>query len=173
MLDERVEALLAPNETPLVYELAHQLGGHNAIGGDRNPRPEVGMDWDPFSGGVVVNSDWMSAKTGGISAQGATGSIADGFNRALNAHMCSILLTDRRLALAADVSPLTTMKTNMQLTMSIDRRAVRAIVGKRRLLQAGRVQITFVDGSWVTAMMGMFSARPANRLIAAFGSARY
>jgi hypothetical protein len=169
LLPDAVRDGLDPGEVPLAWESATQLAGHTAIGGGpERPAPGVGFSADPLAGGVTVDQGWVDAKVGGVNAWGAAGSRADAVTRALDAGPAHLLLTDRRLAVVVTDAPLRGPVTE-RLAVAVDRRELVAVERAPRLLQRGRVRLRFVDGSWAMAMMGVFSAAPARRLIAAAG----
>ena len=164
LIPDEVHALLAEGEVPDAYEAAGQLAAHSGIGGSAHPRPDVQLHLDPLAPGLSVDPDWISATLGGVNAAGHVGSLADGFSRAVES-IGHILVTDRRLAVIATDAPLRGPITH-RVAFEVDRRAVTSIERAPRLLQRGRVKITFVDGSWAMAMMGIVKAAAARRLVA-------
>lgn len=168
LMTDQTRALLLPGERPLAYELATQLAGHSGIGGDASPRAGVHFSPDPFVGGVQVNDGWLDAKVGGVNAAGGHGSLADQFSQALGRPtMAYVLLTDRRVMVVGDEGGFRT--TPPRIHFAVERRAVARLERAPRLLQRGRVRITFADGSWAMAMLGLLKAAAARRLLAATG----
>lgn len=170
LITDEVRALLAEGEVPHAYELATQLAAHSGIGGTAHPRPDLQLHLDPLAPGLSVDPGWIAATLGGVNAAGQVGSLADGFSRALGAGNGHILLTDRRLAVIATDAPLRGPITQ-RLAFEVDRRAIASVDRAPRLLQRGRLAITFVDGSWAMAMMGIVKAAAARRLVDALGRA--
>jgi len=170
LIPDEVHTFLVEGEVPQAYEAATQLAAHSGIGGSADPGPDVQLHFDPLAPGLSVDPDWIAAKLGGVNAAGVAGSLADGFSRAVET-VGHILLTDRRFAVIATDAPLRGPITQ-RIAFEVDPRAVASIERAPRLLQRGRVRITFVDGSWAMAMMGMFKAAAARRLIAAVSARR-
>lgn len=168
LLPDTVRDQLDAGEVPLAWESATQLAGHSAIGGPERPAADLGFSANPLAGGVTVDQGWVDAKVGGVNAWGAAGSRADAVSRALGDGPANLLLTDRRLAVVVTDAPLRGPVTE-RVAVSLDRRDLVRVERAPRLLQRGRVRLRFVDGSWAMAMMGVFSAAPARRLIAAIG----
>lgn len=164
LMSEEARALLVEGEVPQAYELATQLAAHSGIGGSARPRADVQMHLDPLAPGLSVDPDWIAAKLGGVNAAGQVGSLADGFSQALGTGNGHLLVTDRRVIVVATDAPLRGPITQ-RLAFEVDRRAVTSIERAPRLLQRGRVKITFVDGSWAMAMMGVVKTAAARRLV--------
>lgn len=112
----------------------------------------------------------MNVKIGGVNAAGGDGSLADGFSRALGASATMhIVVTDRRLLVVGDEGTVRT--TPVRIHFGVDRSAVVGAERAPRLLQRGRVRLTFVDRSWAMAMLGMIKSSAATRLLAALPTA--
>lgn len=170
LMSDETRALLLPGERPLAYELATQLAGHSGVGGQPNPRAGVSLDRDPFNGGISVDQGWMDAKIGGVNAAGGHGSLADGFSRALDGSATMhLVVTDRRLLIVGDEGTVRT--TPVRIHFGVDRAAVVGAERAPRLLQRGRVRLTFADRSWAMAMVGIVKSSAATRLLAALPTA--
>ena len=177
LIPDTIKGMLAADETPLAYELAQQFGQADAIGHDA-PTLRNSVTWnpsgllDPFGGPVDVNSDYVGAKMGGLTAGGADGSIGHRFSMALDVPGAGhLLLTTRRLAIVgSDFETLLSLTKKDVIYFSVDRRAVHSVKRAPRLFQRARVRLEFIDESWAMAMMGMFFTGAANRLINAHHS---
>lgn len=168
MTDEE-RAVLLPGERPLALELASQISGYSGIG--RDEKPSMGLGFDPVPGpgsGVQVDQGWMDAKVGGVNAAGAAGSLADRFSRALNISAnAKLLVSNRRVAVIANDGSL---KGPQQVHFEVERGGVVRAERTPRLLQRGRIKLTFADGSWATAMLGIVKTGAAERVLEALGS---
>lgn len=170
LLPDEVRAMLPAGETPLSWELASSFAQASQVGG--TPKADVGFSMDPVAGGITVNQDWLDGKLTGFSAGGEVGQLGHRFEQALaGTGNCNILLTDTRLGVIDQRSG-PKLTSAYVPAFGVELGAVSDIaLDPRGLMQRGRVRISFADGSWATAMMGVFKTSAARRLIDAFHSA--
>lgn len=167
LMPDEVRAQLAPGEQALAYENATQLAGASGIRPAGPPRADVGWSWNPFVGGLTVNPDWIGAGLGGVNSGGAAGSLADQFSQHLE-RGTHILITDQRFGVVGNVAGVLSTP-DLRITWAVPRGTLVAVEPAPRLLQRGRLRLTFVDGSWAMAMLGMFVRRASRRFLAASG----
>lgn len=175
LLPDAVRAMLATGETPQAWELAHQLPGGTLDHGESRSGPLVSIDPSPVVPfeHVTGDVDRMHELMGGMQADAWSGSLAERVQQAMQHSPLHVLLTDRRLALVVEESQgVVTLETAWRPLLSIERRHVQTIVHDPRLMQRGRVRVTFADGSWSMLMLGMVRRTAADRLVAAFAGAR-
>lgn len=159
LLPDGLLAQLQPGETALGYESASMMGAADRAGRSEKPRPVTGVDLNPFAGGITTDPDYLTVKLSGVGAAGAPG-VGSQFMAALGSDGDALLLTDRRIM----VTRVTTSEVVVQAPSS-------SIVYMRaapRLLQFGRLEIGFTDGSVVRPMLAMLIPRATKRFLRAF-----
>lgn len=165
MLPSGARNLLRHGERPVAWEMATFLGGANRAGKSEKPRAVTGVSADPITGGIQSDPDFFDVALSGAGASGAEGSRADQFMRAFP-DGGGILLTTQRLG-ALDYS--VTGKGVAHLW--IPRKEIVSIERAPRLLQRGRIAITFTDGSVLRPTLGILSPRAARRFLAGWSDA--
>lgn len=170
LLPAPVAAMLGPGERALSWEPVTNLAQATRVGG--GPRPEVGFSWDPVVGGIEANPEWVGGLVAGYAAGGENGSLGHQLERGIERIATTyVLLTSRRLLLLGEEveSP---VRSSYHATFAVDRASVRSIDLAPRLLQWGRVRVSFTDDSWGMLVMGIVLRGAARRLIAAVGAER-
>lgn len=161
MLEESLAAALEPGEVPLAYENATMLTAADRSGKERvQPRLVEGFSPDPVVGGFQEEDGFFDAAISGIGSQGPAGGWGSQIQAALNSEGGALLLTDRRLAVTGG--------TNARILLSVSRQEIVGMRSAPRILQAGRVEITFRDGSVVRPMLAMLIPRASRRFLSAF-----
>lgn len=150
-------ALLQADEEPLAFE-SIQIMGADLSGVSRQPRIFGGWSWNPFDGGIQPDDHAVNMRIVGVGTEGPVGSTAQRFTAACRAGT-RMLLTSKRLIL--------TDTTTGGLQLDVKRADIGQISADWRLFQAGRVAITFTDGSIVRPHMGLIVTRARNRFLRA------
>lgn len=152
---DNISAGLEPGEQALFAGLAHYTHGHEELG-----REDRSVSFDPLNGVQWEPAEAAAERlVGGTTLVGFPGCLAQRLAAAATEHL---VLTDQRLLAGTyGDGPLRTQ-------WQTPRTQVAEVAHRPRLLQFGRVEVGFVDGSVVRLMLGMLSPRPARRLVAAF-----
>ncbi|WP_159079566.1 hypothetical protein [Plantactinospora sp. BC1] len=122
--------------------------------------------FDPFAGGLQTNPDRIDRFLGGLSGEGGPGSAAGRLWRAAKGYggIAYYAVTDRRLLLVGNNPGADTFDLLFEVPLA---QVVAATVRGKLLMQRGRVEVRFADGSMKAWTPGMFSTSAARRLVAA------
>lgn len=158
VFSDNIAAGLETGERALFAGLAHYPNGHEDLG-----REDRSLSFDPLTGVQWAPAeDAVERLVGGTTLVGFPGCLAQQCARAAES---SLVLSDRRLLVATyNDGPL---RTHWQSP----RHDLVRVMHRPRLLQHGRVEFGFGDGSAVRLMLGMLSPRQARRLVAAYDRA--
>jgi hypothetical protein len=123
--------------------------------------------FDPFQGGLQVNPNRIDRWMGGISGEGAPGSLAGRLWRTAKSYggEMAYAVTDRRLLVLAEDKP---DKGSYEILFEVPRAAVASATRRGKLLfQRGRVEVRFTDGSMKAWTPGFVSAARGRSLVSA------
>jgi hypothetical protein len=161
---DKIAPLLEPGERA-------ELMVHGQVWGRDEPEPESPDQrpiWlrivDVFLTGSIMGRDLhLEQRFLGTNARGAPDSYGVGLRYRLEAnHASYCLVTDRRLLFVHFRNGLEAL----EVKASAPRAAVASARRRAGLLQFGRVELTFTDGSTLQLMTGIFFTRNAKRLVA-------
>jgi hypothetical protein len=156
-----------------VDELTPRMRRHIDKHGPPPPDDKFVQGFDPLMGGVLVNYNRIDRFMGGISGEGGPESVAGRFWRAMKRPSDGleyIAVTGRRLLVLsmATSGEATSGDQQFRIVFEVPRSAVASArrAGKL-LLQRGRVEVRFTDGSMKAFTTAMLSTARARSLVAA------
>lgn len=161
LLPDSLRADLVAGEIALAYENATILVASDRSGKERKqPRAVDGFSFDPVVGGIQPEDGYFDTKLSGIGAEGEHGARAQQVLHALNHGGTALLLTNLRLAVVGGMPS--------RVLLSIPAGEIASIRGAPRLLQFGRIEIGFRDGSVVRPNLALLIPRASGRFLRAF-----
>ncbi len=117
---------------------------------------------------LPIYTEQMMGVLFGSSLRARPGTLAAGLHEAIeDVMMMDCLLTDRRLLMVAD---LTVEQPVIGWQCRLD--DIRGIVPAPRLMQLGRIMVSFQDESWIALVAGVLLRSRAKRVIAGWESVR-
>jgi hypothetical protein len=156
------ESRLARTVDELGPRMRDHVDKHGSVPPPSNS-PVAGVD--PLSG-IQVNHEYIPRLMGGVAGEGAPGSMAGRMWRAVTsvkggALYCAVT-NQRLLVVAHDLA-----SDKFAIIFDVPRSAVQSAIRKGKLLlQRGRVELRFTDGSMKAFTTGMLSTARARSLVA-------